>query len=66
MLIDDTTTELVSKVKIVAHEQGVDGTWLGGSVITSCARMLEALITHELYDEHGPKPHPLFVVFVRS
>jgi hypothetical protein len=68
MLIDDpvmmTTTELVSKVKIVAHEQGVDGTWLGGSMITNCARMPEALITRELFDEHGPKPHTLCVVFL--
>jgi hypothetical protein len=53
-------------VKIVAHEQGVDGTWLGGSVITSCARMPETLIDHLLYDEHGPNPHALFVIIVRS
>jgi actin-related protein len=49
-------TELGGKVKIVASGEGVDGAWLGGSVVSSCAQLQEALITQELYNEHGPYP----------
>ena len=54
-------TELGGKVKIVANGQGVDGAWLGGSMVSSCERLQEALIMQELYDEHGPYPLCFFI-----
>jgi actin-related protein len=54
-------TELGGKVKIVANGEGVDGAWLGGSMVSSCERLQEALITQELYDEHGPYPLCFFI-----
>ena len=54
-------TELGGKVKIVANREGVDGAWLGGSMVSISERLQEALITLELYDEHGPYPHHPFL-----